>query len=434
MPVFSIPLSGLTASSTALSAIANNLANLNTVGYKQTRATFRDLFYQRIGSNGAGDPIQIGAGAAVGSLSTVFTGGNVETSGISTDVAITGDGFFVVEKDGMLQYTRAGNFSESPEGFLVTEDGAQVLGYPSINGQISTGQGLGPIQLGKGQINPPQATSTLQMKTNLDANALAGTTFSTPLTVYDSLGASHVVTFKFTKTGADALGNSAWSYEASVPSLEMKPALDASGNPIPIDPKVPKAVVSGSVSFDGFGKLVPSIDISGLPIYDDVALNISGFANGANDLNTSWKVFDNKVGLLTQVAAPSDTASTYQDGFGAGSMLDFAIGADGVVLGAFTNGTKMLGQLALATFPNVQGLTRQGHNNFASTLASGQAAIGEPGTGGRGTLAGGALELSNVDIAREFAQLIMAQRGFQANARAITTFDEITQETINLKR
>lgn len=472
MPVFSIPLSGLTASSTALSVISNNLANLNTVGYKQSRVTFRDLFYQTVGSSGSGNPLQVGAGAAIGSIGTNFTGGSVETSGVPTDVAISGDGFFVVEKDGSLQYTRAGNFSVNTAGWLETEDGYQVLGYPVVNGQVDTTGGLSPLQLGKGQINPPSATTFLRMKTNLNADAVAGDTFSTPVTVYDSLGASHVLTFKFTKSA----GNS-WDYTLSVPAADLGIATPdtwsgtkaqavgdlvvptppnghmyrctvagTTAGSIPAFPTangatitdgdvtweeagtIPRVINSGTLTFDGNGKLVsPAGNVTGI--------TINGLADGASTLSFDWHIFDdNNAATLTQMASPSSTATTYQDGLATGSLLDFAISADGTILGSFTNGTKVLGQIALANFANVQGLQRVGRNNFEGTLSSGQAVVGTPGTGGRGKLSGGALELSNVDIAREFSNLIMAQRGFQANARAITTFDEITQETINLKR
>ncbi|MGE5111441.1 MAG: flagellar hook protein FlgE [Acidobacteriaceae bacterium] len=411
MPIFSIPLSGLTAMSTALSAISNNLANLETVGYKQSRVNFRDLFYQTLGTNGAGDPIQTGAGAAVGSIGTIFNGGSIESSGVPTDVAITGDGFFVVEKNGALQYTRAGNFTQDPEGYLTTQDGQRVLGYQAVNGVIDTSLDLGPIQLGKGQINSPSPTSYLEMKTNLDANtAVGGTPFTSPLTVYDSLGASHVLQFQFSKTDVNQ-----WSYAITIPSED----LGGTGNPV--------TLASGNLEFDGNGQLI-------LPAADVTGLTISGFSNGASDLTMDWRLYDKGQSMLTQMASASNTASTYQNGFSSGSLLDFTIGSDGVIQGSFTNGTKVLGQIALANFANLQGLLRDGHNCFSATLASGQAVVGAPGTGGRGTLAGGALELSNVDIASEFARLILAQRGFEANARAITTFDEITQDTINLKR
>jgi flagellar hook protein FlgE len=412
MPVFSIPLSGLTASSTALSAIANNLANLNTVGYKESRATFRDLFYQTLGTSGSGNPIQIGAGAAVGSISTTFSPGSVESSGVPTDVAIMGDGFFVVQNDGITEYTRAGNFQVDPNGLLRTEDGQLVMGYPAHDGQLVSNGALSSLQLGKGQISPPAATSSVQARTNLDATADVGDTFSTHITIYDSLGATHVVNLQFTKAAQNS-----WNYQVALPAADT----GATGTTA--------ILKSGALTFDGNGHLtVPAANVTGIAV--------TGLANGAADMTFDWNLYDeNGSGLVTQMAAASNTASTSQDGFASGTLLDFAIGADGVIQGSFSNDkTMVLGQIALANFANVQGLTRTGKNNFAATLASGAAVVGTPGAGGRGTLAGGALELSNVDIAKEFAQMILAQRGFQANARAITTFDEITQDTINLKR
>ncbi|HYH00154.1 MAG TPA: flagellar hook protein FlgE [Terriglobales bacterium] len=439
MPVFSIPLSGLTANSTALSAIANNLANLNTVGYKQTRAVFRDLFYQTLGTSGSGSPIQLGTGSAVGELTTIFSGGSIEPSGLPTDVAIKGNGFFVVQNAEDYQFTRAGNFHVGDDDYLVSEEGQRVMGYPAVNGTIPTGQSLGPLCLGKGQISPASATTSLQFSANLNADQNVGTSFSTPVTVYDSLGGNHVVTFKFTKTDANE-----WSYEASMPGseLDITPGKDAMGN----DLAVPESVTlsSGTLQFGGNGKLIAvdppgasrSVSISTSKPADASGMVINGLGNGAENLSMTWALFSGTgEGLLTQAVAPSNASTSRQDGMGAGSLLDFAISEDGLIQGLFSNGkTMVLGQLALANFANPEGLSRAGSNNFSSTLSSGVPVFGVPGSGGRGTLAGGALELSNVDIAREFAQMIMAQRGFQANARAITTFDEIAQETINLKR
>jgi flagellar hook protein FlgE len=253
MPSFSIPLSGLTAESTALSAIANNLANQNTVGYKDVRVLFSDLFYQSLGTTGSGDPIQRGAGAQVGSLPGQFTQGSVNSTGVPTDVAIQGDGFFVVQKGGVISYTRAGNFSVDKNNFLATSDGQQVLGYPAVNGVITPGQGLTPLQLGAGTISPPTATSKVQLTTNLDASANVGDTFSTPVTVFDSLGASHVLTFTFTKTGANA-----WSYQLSIPSTDLNSVV----------PGVPQTgiLASGALGFNGNGVLqADAAGTAGLP-------------------------------------------------------------------------------------------------------------------------------------------------------------------------
>lgn len=412
MPTFSIPLSGLTASSIALSTIANNLANLNTIGYKDSRVLFRDLFYQTLGTNGAGDAIQQGAGTAVGSIPASFTQGSVDPSGVATDVAILGDGFFVVQRNGVVTYTRAGNFEVDKNSLLVTSDGQLVMGYPAVNGVLNPGQGLTSLALGAGTISPAIATANVQLRTNLDAAAAIGTVYSAPITIYDSLGASHVLMFTYTKTGTNA-----WDYSISIPAADVGGAVD------------PVVLQTGSLTFDGNGNLTS-------PASDVANIDITGFVDGANDLTFTWKLYDpNNAGFLTQMASPSSTSSTQQDGAGSGTLVKFEIGSDGIITGAFSNGkTAILGQLALATFANNQGLLRTGNNGFTETLASGQPVIGGPGTGGRGTLAGGALELSNVDIAKEFAALIVAQRGFQANARAVTTFDEITQETINLKR
>jgi flagellar hook protein FlgE len=326
-------------------------------------------------------------------------------------VAIGGDGFFVVQKDGVMSFTRAGNFTKAKDGTLSTAGGEQVMGYPSVNGVITQAAGLAPVQVGSGYFSPPFATTQVKLATNLDANAAVGDSYPTPVTVYDSLGQSHVLTFTFTKTGS-----ATWSYDISIPGAEVGSA------------NATASIGNGNLKFDGLGNLTtPASDVTGL--------SIPTFADGANALSFDWTLFSGSASSLTQVASPSSTSDTAQDGYTSGSLESFSIGSDGVVEGTFSNGKSMaLAQLVLANFPNAQGLVRKGDNNFQATLASGAPAIGAPGTGGRGSLSGGSLELSNVDIASEFAQLITAQRAFQANARTITTFDEITQDTINLKR
>jgi flagellar hook protein FlgE len=417
MPNFSIPLSGLTAESTALSAIANNLSNQNTVGYKDTTVLFSDLFYQQLGSTGSGDPIQVGAGTEVGSMPSLFTQGSVEATGVPTDVAIQGSGFFAVQSSsGVISYTRAGDFSVNASDFLVTSQGQQVLGYPAVNGVVNTGAGVAPLQLGAGTISPPTATSNVQLTTNLNAAANVGDTFSTPITVYDSLGASHVLTFNYTNTGPGA-----WTYTITIPAADV----GATGNPV--------QVATGNLVFNSSGQLTtPAANVTGITIGPP---NTGVFADGAAPLAFTWQLYNNGTGLLTQVAAPSSTSSTNQNGAGSGSLVNFSIGSDGTITGSFSNGkTQTLGQVALATFANNDGLQLQGNTDYTPTLASGQAVLGAPGTGGRGTLSGGALEESNVDIATEFANLIVAQRGFEADAKAVTTFDQITQDTIALKQ
>jgi len=419
MPMFSIPLSGLAASSDALSVIANNLANLNTTGFKDQEASFQDLFYQMIGNTGAGDPVQLGTGTKVGAVSSNFNDGSPNTTGVDTDAAITGNGFFVTQNNGVSEFTRDGNFAISPSGELMTQDGQSVMGYLAVNGVVPPGQALSPIMLGQGQISPPAATTTMQMTANLDATAADGTTFSAPpLMVYDSLGVSHLLTFQYTKESGGA-----WSYQITVPAADVgktgDPVVIASGD----------AKDKTDLTFDSNGKLTsPAANVTGIPI--------AGLADGAADMSVTWNLYDTSGNpLLTQVASQSALSSTNQNGYSSGTLTAFSIGSDGTIQGTFSNGqTSPIAQLALASFSNDQGLQRVGANSYLSTLASGAAVIGAPGTGGRGNITGGALEQSNVDIATEFAKMIVAQRGFESNAKVVTTFDQVTQDTIALKQ
>jgi flagellar hook protein FlgE len=423
MPNFSIPLSGLTAESTALSAIANNLTNQNTTGYKDTTVLFSDLFYQSLGTTGSGDPIQVGAGTKVGSMPSLFTQGSVSATGVPTDVAIQGTGFFAVQNaNGVINYTRAGDFSVDSKNFLVTSEGQQVLGYPAVNGVVNTGAGIAPIQLGAGTISPPTPTANAQLTLNLNAAAVPGTTFSTPVTIYDSLGASHTLTFTFTNTGPNA-----WNYSLAIPPTDLS-AVGATG-----------VLATGSLTFNGNGVLTGDTATTGgtvaAPLSDVTAIPITGFADGASNQTFNWNLLNAANPVISQVAAPSSTSAAQQDGSSSGSLVNFSIGSDGTITGSFSNGkTQALGELALANFANADGLQLDGSTDFSPTLASGPAVVGIPGAGGLGTLSGGSLELSNVDIATEFANLIVAQRGFEADAKAVTTFDQITQDTIALKQ
>jgi flagellar hook protein FlgE len=415
MADFSIPLSGLTAESTALSAIANNLSNQNTPGYKDTTVQFSDLFYQQLGTAGSGDPIQLGAGTEVSSMPALFTQGSISDTGVPTDVAIQGSGFFVVQNsDGSLNYTRAGDFSVGANNNLITSSGQDVLGYPAVNGVVNTSAGIVPLQLNTGIISPPTATANVALTTNLNAAANVGDTYSTPVTVYDSLGATHTLTYTFTNTGPGT-----WSYSISIPAADV----GQTGNPVVLS--------TGNLTFDSSGNLeTPAANVSGITLPTGDTL-----ADGANALNFSWNLYSNGTPLLTQVAAPSSTSAINQDGSSSGTLVSYSIGSDGTIAGSFSNGTtESLGELALANFANPDGLQLDGNTDYSPTLASGPAVVGVPGTGSLGTITGGALELSNVDIATEFANLIVAQRGFEADAKAVTTFDQITQDTIALKQ
>ena len=409
MPNFSIPLSGLIASNTALATVSDNLANLNTTGYKESTVHFQDLFYNLLGTNRAADQIQIGSGVSVASANTNFSNGAVQNTGVSTDVAITGNGFFVVQDGSNTFYTRAGNFTTDSNGYLMTTDGYRVMGYPATNGTVNTLGGLTSIQMQSGMLNPPNATSEVSIRANLSAEAAVGDSYNTSITVYDSLGSAHVLNIGFTRTA------SGWDYDASLPSSEISGASGAT-----------TSVGSGSLSFDSDGHLTDTTPI---------AFSIASFTDGASTLDFNWNLASpSGDSLLTQLAGSSSTSSTSQDGNSTGTLTGFSINGDGTITGNFTNGFKTIGQIALANFGNLQGLTKMGSNNYAATLSSGSAVVGTPGTSSLGTLTGSALELANVDMSTEFANLIVAERAFQANAKSVTTFDQIANDTLAMVR
>ncbi len=411
MASFSIPLSGLASTGEALNIIANNLANLNTDGYKDQTANFQSLFYQNFGADGSGDPIQVGAGTEVGSTATNFSDGNLQNTGVNSNAAVTGNGLFVTQSaNGSLQYTRDGDFTVNSAGDLVTTEGQTVMGYPAVNGVVDQGGVLSAINVGQGSTSPPAATTTMQQQTNLNAASPVGTTFSTPLTVYDSLGESQVLTFNYTMTAPNT-----WTYQVTTPAA----ATGGTGTPT--------VLASGTLNFDSSGNLTSPAG--------PIAVNLNGLADGAANMSISWNLSGpGGSSLLTQVASASATSATNQNGFIAGTLQNYTIENDGTVEGQYSNGqTAALGQIALANFANPQGLQLVGASGYQSTLASGAAVVGVAGTGGLGTITGGAVELSNVDISTEFTNLIVVQRAFEADARVVTTFDNISSSTIDLQ-
>ncbi|MGC2639090.1 MAG: flagellar hook protein FlgE [Acidobacteriaceae bacterium] len=406
MSSFSIPLTGLEASSTALNTIANNLSNMNTTAFKSQNVTFADLFYQEIGSNGAGDPLQVGAGTQIGSTETDFSQGSINETGNATDVALNGNGFFVVQNGGQTEYTRDGSFALSADGSLTTQSGQQVMGYPVVNGAVDTNAPITPIQIPVGEVEQPQPTSTMSLTANLDASAAAGTVVPAQMTVYDSLGVAHVATVDFTSNGGGS-----WGYSIALPGG------DSTGG----------ANQTGTLQFDANGNLTsPAKNVSGI--------TFTGMSDGANPLSITWDLYGaNNKSTITQVASDSEVSATNQNGFASGEYSGFTVSSSGVVSAQFNNGqTTPVGQLALASVTNVQGMTITTGNNYQTTLASGAASIGVAGSGGLGTMEDEALEQSNVDISTEFSDLIVAQQAFEASSKAITTFDTVSQETINM--
>ncbi len=417
MSSFAIPLSGLNAAQSQLESVSNNLANMNTVGYKDETVNFADLFSQAysVTTNGSGDPLQTGSGVRVASIDRNFTEGSLNETGTDSNMAISGNGFFVTQSvSGEQQYTRAGDFTTNKAGQLTTPSGDLVMGFPVQNGVVNTSGLLGPINVGA-QTSPAQATQNFSITANLSsATAVGGSPAPTTLAVYDSLGNSHTLTVAYTKTGTNS-----WSYSVSIPSSDL--TAGATGT---------TQLATGNLNFDTSGKLDISggknIAIAGPPAG-------SSFLDGAASLNMNWNLTDSSGNpTVTQTAlSTSAAAATNQDGFASGTLSQYTVEADGTVEGTFTSGkTLPLGQVAVANFANVEGLTNMGNNNYEISPASGQAAIGTAQTGGRGSIVGGSVEQSNVDISTEFSKLIVAQQAYSANAKSITAFNQVSQATI----
>lgn len=410
-------LSGLQAHASRLSVIGNNLANVNTIGFKASRGVFVDLFVASGGGgvNGAGNPMQIGLGVLTGSIDRLFSQGSLQTTSLVTDMAIQGNGFFVLSDPANSRaYTRAGNFTFDRDGNLVTSSGQFVQGFTATDasGSIITSGIVGNIVVPVGQTAPPQATSFVRPVANLDANASVGDTFSMTVSVFDSLGAQHDVTTNFT-----ALAGSDWSFTITVPGDDVSGGV--AGTPF--------TLASGTLTFDSSGNLLSPANQS---------VTTPAFNNGAAALNFDWEFFDPQgKPVMTRVAGTSATASINQDGAAVGQLRTLTVDATGLLTGIFSNGTTLeLAKVALATFNNPNGLLGQGANAFVETNSSGPATIGGANTAGRGSISSNALELSNTDITQEFTDLIITQRGYQANSRIITTTDAVIQEALSLKR
>jgi flagellar hook protein FlgE len=407
MPSFSIALTGLESDNTSLNVIANNIANMSTTGYKAQTAQFSNLFLQQLGADGAGDPIAVGSGTQIAATETDFSNGSVNSTGNASNVALQGNGFFVIEQGTTQEYTRAGDFQMANNGSLTTTGGAAVMGYPATAGVINAGTVVSPIVLPVGQVQPAKATTSMSFAGNLAASAAVGTTATAPIQLFDSLGIAHQATVSMTKTAANT-----WSYNISLPPGEATGSVNT----------------SGTLSFDGSGNLVS-------PIGNVSGVGFTGMADGANNLSFSWNLYDaSGAPQLSQSASSwQQPTSTTQDGYASGQYQDFSIGADGVVTASFSNGQNIaVGQLAIASVVNQQGLDAVDGSAYVTTAASGNATLGTAGSNGRGLVQDKALEGSNVDVSTEFSALIVAQRAFEANSKSITTFDTVTQEAINM--
>jgi len=412
MGSFSTPLSGLTAAQQQLQAVSNNLANIDTDGYKDGTLTFSDMFSQAGNSNGSGDPVQVGSGVTVASMDTNFTDGTVSSTGTASNMALSGNGFFVTKSStGVQEYTRAGDFTTNKMGQLVTPNGELVQGYPATNGVVNSSAALQALTVGN-LTTPAVASTTVGVTANITSStAVNDTATSSTPSIYDSLGTPHTLTVSYTKTAANT-----WTYAVTVPSADITGGTGTD-----------TTVSTGTLNFDTSGALLATSTIP--------PISISGLADGAANITLTGLFGTATAPSITQNASTSTTTSTSTDGLPSGTLssTDFTVDSDGTIEGKFSNGkTLALGQVAVASFANNQGLTSVGNNSYEPTNASGSAVIGVAGSGGRGTITGGSVEASNVDIATEFAKLIVAQQAYSANAKSVTTFSTISQATLQM--
>lgn len=408
--------SGLTTNSSALDVVGNNLANINTTGYKGQRMVFRDVVYQTLNSGtsssssiGGTNPAQVGFGVGVGSIGSQFSQGNLNPTGRNLDAGISGTGFFVLRNGQDVAYSRAGAFGVDSSGFLVDPaTGFRVQRFGATGEGTATDPafqipGNLDIQIPFGTGAAGVATTEVRYQGNLSSALQVGDVGTTAIQVYDSQSTARALTVTFTKTAAN-------TFTAS--------ALVSGGT---------ATVTGGNVTFGENGLLTGpatlSIAITGLP-------GITTAQNVTLQLGTVGQTNG-----LTQFGGATTVSAINQNGSGFGTLTDVTIDSTGILQGKFTNGrTINLAQLAIAGFNNEDGLLRSGNNYFRSSVASGEALVGLAGQGGRGTVQGGALESANVDIAIEFSRLIVAQRGFQVNARTISTTNETLQELANIIR
>jgi flagellar hook protein FlgE len=420
---FDIALSALNATSNAINVTANNLANLNTTGFKASQVSFEDLFAQSLG---VVNQNQSGFGVATAAVTQQFSQGSLQDTGGQYDAAIQGDGFFVIQDPNQGQLlTRDGSFTTDSNGNLVTATGQYVQGWTSTagTGVVDTNGPIGNIQIPTGSLRSPVATQNFEINMNLNAAAPitgTGSTFSTPIQVTDSLGETQTLTATFTNSG----GNS-WAYSISIPASALS-ATSTTTNP----------VASGTLTFDSSGNLT-SPAATPPSILNQVPITINGLSDGAANMSMNWNLSDPTTGVsqISQISEPSAVSTSTQDGVEGATLIKVGVGTNGSLVAQYSDGqTLNVGQIALATVRNPESLSQIGDNNYQLSAASATPVIGTPGTGGRGTIVGGDLESSTVDIATEFTNLIVYQRSYEAAAKVVTSEDQLSQDTIAIKQ
>lgn len=381
-------ISGLRSHQTMLDVTGNNISNVNTTGFKSSSVQFQDTLSQMTQSaaapqaeTGGTNPAQVGLGVRVAGISTNFNQGSAQATGRSTDMMINGDGFFVTSKGAGQYYTRAGSFDFDAAGRLVTPDGAILQGWNAVNGNIPVGGAVTNIVLDPEAVAPATATTQTSVGGNLPSEVAVGTVLARDIEVYDATGNPRTLAFSFERTAAG------WN-------------------------------VTGD---DGTATGATSMTFTDGKPSGSTAMTVGGIAV---DLSA-----------VTGYSGLTTVAATEQNGQAAGTLEGFSLSPDGTLVGAFSNGGKVnVARVAMASFTNPGGLEKAGSSSYRTTTASGEPVVGSAGDPGVGTLSGGYLEMSNVDLSQEFTNLIVAQRGFQANARIITTSDDVLQELTNLKR
>lgn len=406
---FSTALSGLTADETAINVVGNNLANLNTPGYKDTVVSFSDLVSQSLNAH-----TQVGNGVGVPVTLANFSEGAITATGGPLDAAIQGSGFFIVQgPNNTTEYTRGGNFQVNSAGTLETSTGEAVQGWTgSANGTLNTNTTLGDITVPTGTLTAPVATTESTVSLNLNSSAtVANGSFSTAVTAYDSLGNPQVITYTFTPTGTP----NQWNYSATLPA----------GAATTVTP------ATGTLTFDSNGNL-----ISPLPTDPQPVIAASGMTDGASDMSITWNLYNGAGGTtptITQFAQTSATNAVTQNGAASANLSSVSLGNGGQVIAVYDNGQQVVvGQMAMASIRNPDSLIDAGDNNYVASGTTALPAVGLPGTGGRGQVLGQSVEASNVDMATEFTNLIVFQRSYEASAHVVTTVDQMSQDTIAL--
>jgi flagellar hook protein FlgE len=414
-------LSGLNASSKALDVVSNNVANGSTVGFKTGSAHFGDVFASSLSGSGGS---QIGIGTSISAVQQQFTQGNITATNNPLDIAINGNGFFKVTRDGVVTYTRNGQYHTDKAGYIVNDQGAKLMGYQATATGAIVASNPQPILLSTANIDPQPTGAALGGNAtgvlNLDSRKSVPTvtpfnfsnplsyTYSTAMTVYDTLGVDHALTMFFVKSTPVAPATDAtWNVYAT---------LDGA-NPLPMS----------DLTFNTSGKLTSATPTN----FPTTWAVTTGAATPLGTGQPNWKI---DFTGTTSFGGDSTANTLTQGGYAQGALTGMSVGKDGIVKGNYSNGqTKSLGQVVLTTFPNSNGLINLGNNQFQATSTSGDGLDGAPGAGSRGALQSAAIEESNVDLTAELVNMITLQRNYQSNAQSIKTQDQILQTLVNLR-